>query len=255
MTEPVISKLVDLSISPWSIQRTKQGILWICGGTYGDPLTKIDIDGSKSTLTLDTYIDDICVDPVTDQVYCAPRELDTGIRTVDVHSGKTAQLFTTKAQPYCLNVTTDGNTFIVSTWDKKEVTLYDRKGAILHTLTTVEGPEHITICRYTGNVAISCGSGGVMVMENKDDSVDHIYTYPTNGTIIEAYDAEFDDAGHLLVADRNNTAVHIVDATTGNTLKMIKIDGMPICLTTQQNGDIVLGTIRQKQLLTMEYSS
>ena len=86
LTEPAISKLLDLPFRPWSIQRTKQDIIWICGTRSGDTLTKIDTDGSMTLLKLDTAIHDICVDPGTDHIYCAPMN-DTSIRKVDTHSG------------------------------------------------------------------------------------------------------------------------------------------------------------------------
>ena len=90
-------------------------------------------------------------------------------------------------------------------------------------------------------------------MENKSDRLHLMYTYPTNGTKINAWDAEFDGAGHLLVTDYNNKEVHIADAATGNTLKMIKVDGEPRCLTTQTNGDMVVGIGYPNQLLTIKY--
>ena len=253
-TKTVISKLQDLSIEPWSIQRTQQGKLWI--SEYNSTvLNRINNDGSKTTLTLDTPIKDICVGPVTDQLHCIPySDTDTSIRTVDTKSGKTTKLFTTKTAPFCLNVTSNGHTFIVSTWCKPEVTLYDKNGTVLQTVTTVGNPGHIVVCRSTGMVAIACWEKGVMVMENKGDRLHHMYTYPTTGTSIYATGAKFDDTGHLLVTDSNkNHEVDIADAATGNTIQQIKVDGCPICLTTQKNGDIVFCTSDPNQLLTIKY--
>ena len=250
--EPVISKLVDLSIVPWSIQRQQTDELLVRGLKKDDPLTRINKDGSATTLTLDTPLYDICLDPVSDQLYCTPF-VGTNIKSVDTQSGKTTDLITTKTNPVCLNLTRNGQIFMVGSSDKCEVTLYDRKGTLLQTVTTVRYPFHIAVCRYTGRVAIACGSGGVMVMENKADRLQHIYTYPTTTATINASDAEFDDAGHLLVVDYTTKTVHVTDSTTGKTLKGITVDGLPMSLTTMKNGDIVLGTRDPNQLLNIKY--
>ena len=245
-TEPFIFDSLELPISPQSIQRTQQGTLWIC--EYNTKLlTKINTDGSKKTLTLDTCIKDICVDPVTDQIYCAPFD-DKSIRTLDTQSGKTAKLFTTSSVPHCLNVTNSGNIFIVGINLECQVTLYDKRGSILQTLTIVASPYHIAVCRSTGRVAIACWKRGVMVMEYKADRLHPMITYPTIGTVTAV---EFDDAGQVLVADSKNKTVQNI--ATGKTFKKINLDGTPTCLLAQNsNGDILLGTRYPNKLLTIK---
>ena len=153
-----------------------------------------------------------------------------------------------------MNVTNNGHTFIVGTLNTPEMTLYDRNGTVLQTVTTVYDLEHIAVCRSTGKVAIACGGGGLMMMENTTDRLHHMYTYPTTGTRINATDAEFDAAGHVLVADFRKDEVHIADAATGDTLKKIKVDGYPMCLTTQKNADLAFCTHGPwNQLMTMKY--
>ena len=172
---------------------------------------------------------------------------------MNTQSGKTTKLFITKTEPFCLNVNNKTKTFFVGTRGKAEVKIYDNKGKVLKTVTTVGSPIHIAVCRSTGKAAIACYDKGVVVMDSKFDRLYHMYTYPTNGTTIHANGAEFDGAGHILVADFREDEVHIANAATGNGLKQIKVDGGPRCLFTQHNGDIVVGTLDPNQLLTMTY--
>ena len=96
IAEPVISKLRELPISHVSIHRTQQGELWICEFYSRVPIM-INTDGYITTLALDDniHVYNICVDPVTDQLYCTQAS-DTSIRTTDTQSGKTTKLFTTQ---------------------------------------------------------------------------------------------------------------------------------------------------------------
>ena len=253
----VISKMMDLSILPQTIQQPHQDTLYI-SEFRGNKLAIIDKDRSTKILTLDTPLYDICLDPVSGQLYCAP-DCHTGpsIRTVDTTSGKTTELFTTKTASFCLNVTNNSETLIVGTHDQSEVTLYDKGGTILQTVTTVAPPTHIAVCRSTGKVALACWNSGVMVMENQSGrSLQHMYNFPTDGTTSNASNAEFDNTGHLLVTDFFGKKVYIADVATGNTLKVIAVkddDGNPEYVTTQKNGDLVLCTQYPNKLLTIKY--
>ena len=115
-------------------------------------------------------------------------------------------------------------------------------------------PQRIAVCRSSGNVAVLCGDRGVVVMES---NFQQKYRYKPCETRFDPTDIEFDDAGRLLIAEKEHKSnIHVIDGNDGSSLLMIKLDnGTPLCLTsTTQQGDIniIVGTSRG-ELLTIRY--
>ena len=231
---------IRLHSQPRSVHQTKQGTWWITGSSE---VSSIDKSAKKEVIYKESLID-ICIDPNTDVIYmmCKGSNEINKVYTKAQKSTSSSLVFKTETRAHCINVTNNSSIFIVGTESKPEVKLYNVRGSVLQTVTTVKEPEHIAVCRATGEVAIACTDKGVMVMENNADRLFKLYTYPTNGAEIHAGDAAFDHAGHLLVTDQNTNTIHIADASNGKGLKFIKVDGTPLCLTTQINGNIAVCT-------------
>ena len=177
LKKPVMSKLLDLSYMPMTIQRTRQGTLWILH-TNVKELMSLDKHGSTETLSLDNIALSLCVDPADDHLYCtSTMSTEHGISIVDTKTGKTTTLFVTASASRTVNITTDANTFIVGELEKPTVKLYNRRGTVLQIIQTVDKPLNIAVCRSTGRVAIACGEGGIMVMENNEGTLFHMNTY------------------------------------------------------------------------------
>ena len=109
---------------------------------------------------------------------------------------KTTHIFKVE-DPCSMAVTHNGN-ILVSIRNEPKITSYTSTGTIVQTVTTKQCLQHISACRITGNVAISCYECGVFVM---NDKLQPMFTYPTSGDKIYAWDTTFDSAEHLLIAD------------------------------------------------------
>ena len=245
LADPIISSLMDITGFPLSIQRLRQGTLWFM--LNNDPtynvLRSIDIYGSNRTLKLDVNVIYLCCNH--DQLYCIAAD-DNSIRAIDTRTGKTTKLFDCGVTAKYINITSDGSVFNVGTQDKPEVKLYNRSGKVVQTIQTVDKPFNTAVCRSTGRVAIACNEGGVMVMESKEDNLHHMYTFSSTEDNINAIDAAFDDAGHLLVPGCDNDQIYIADAATGRTLKTINIES-PGFLTVHINSVLVVVSCKEKK--------
>ena len=69
---------------------------------------------------------------------------------------------------------------------------------------------------------------------------------------MSAKDADFDNAGHLLIVSNATKTLYIADSTNGDILKSIPVDNeFPQCLTTQSDGTVIIGNPRF--VLKMKY--
>lgn len=257
IVEPVSSPILSLPFVPCSMQTTNQGTLWV-NEFMSRELTSIDTNGSrkKLKLELDFGVLDICVDKLTDQLYCALE--DFSIRAIDTNTGKTTLLFATEIRPYCLNCTRSGNTFIVGSFSEPEVKLYTREGVLLQTVITLMVPQRIAVCGTTGQVAIACGA--LMVWRLNDDRLHHVLNYKARGNgkgfkDIGIGHVAFDDNGFLFAADYSNRAVHIIDAANCHLGMIFSVDKAIRCLTTRKSGVFVICTDTSRKILAVTINS
>ena len=200
---------------------------------------------------LDVAIADIGVHPTTDEIFCVCCK-DNSIRTIDQVTGKTAVKFQMDVEPEdeasCIAITKD--TILVGFANESKIITFSTKGEIKHTEYIDSAPSaivHIATCPRTGSIAVSFDCRDDIRIINY--GLCEIFTYrgPPNVTDgdnkFSSANANFDNEGHLLIADNGNDQVHIVDAS-GNHLKSISsqtVQGI-YCLTTQQNGDLVVNS-------------
>ena len=244
LTEPVISKVLDLSETPRSIQRMQQGDLWIVVENSKEVICIDTEQRSKKKLKLDISIRDLCQDLTTDELHCIT---NTDIGTLNIKSGKYTKLFDIVSFTH-IKVTSNGSNFVVGGYDKPEIRLYSKRGTLLNSTHTVENTLNIAVCRSTGRVAIACGDGGVVVFESKENKLQHMYTYPSTGGSMYVRDAEFDAAGLILIPDYTHNEIHIANAETGHNLRTIIMDA-PLFLTVQKNGDIAVVSVQETKKL------
>ena len=243
LAEPIISKLLDIPDLPTSIQRTRQGTLWLVQSCSNE-IMSLDVNASTKKLKLDVNVGSLCVGPVDDTLYCSTSR---DIRILDTNKGKTVKLFDITSSPGYINITSDGSTFIVGILNKPEVNLYNRNGKLLQTMRTVGETFSIAVCTSTGKVAIACGKEGVMVVDNQKHNMHHMYNYSTKGGIVSAIDAAFNDKGLLFVPNIAHETIYVADAATGQTVKTINTD-KPLLITVQLNGDLVfVGSTTEKK--------
>ena len=266
---PVFSKLATIWESMSQATRTKQGTFWFC--EYERPfLYRMDDQkGKLNKYKLDVNTRDIFLHPVTDQLYCISSFPDSSVRTVDTRSMRTTKLFSAE-DPFRMAVTRSGHILVTTRFIPK-LTLYTSTGAVVQTVTSMPADiSHISVCRATGNVAVSCRSSGLSVFT---DTLQPIFTYPSD--TIDAWDATFDNSGYILVADYNKT-IHIIDATSGELQKVVLVEngypvcltvttgqlqkvvlvenGYPVCLTVYSNDSVVVCTgDTEPQMISMKY--
>ena len=244
---PTSSQLANISDRMRTVTRTKQGTLWFC--EFDKPyLYRMDKNGSLEKHTLDVAVSDISLHLLNDQLYCISKNT---ICKVDTTTMTSTKMFRADV-PVSMAVTHNGNILVKTSW-KSKLTLYTCTGTPVQTVTNIPSKiQHISVCRATGNVALSCFDSGVSVLT---DQLQTMFTYPTSGYKIDAWDATFDNGGRLLIADYYNKNVHIIDATTGQLQKIVPVEnGSPVCLgATYSNNYVVVCTFHPAQMISIKY--
>ena len=227
LTKPLISELTDLNVRPRSITRLSHaGPMLVCQADSRD-LFQVDTIGFIHPIRLDTSVCDVSTHPLTGHLFCASTE-DNSVRSLDLQNGKTCALFRIKEKPWSVAVTHGGNV-LVGTYRPLTVTSYTTTGAVVDTITCSDNARHISVCKSTGRVAVSCDSAGVMVT---DANLHHMFTFKLPGDVnTKVWDAVFDAKGNLIVADIDKK-IHIADSTTGKIMRTITLQdlGCPNCL-------------------------
>ena len=257
---PTSSRPKDISMQVKSVTRTKQGSFWLC--ERGTPfIYRKSLHGPFTRREHKVTIDDISLHPVDDQLYYISNEFNSVHCMLDTTSMKAYKLFGAD-NPFCIAVTRNGN-ILVKTSMKPILTVYTSTGVIVETLTNMPVLiYHISVCRATGKLAFSCGDSGVSVWSGTDTlPLQPMFKYPTSGEKIpvhvhvNARDATFDNEGCLLIADMCNQKIHIIDATTGQFLKIVPIkNGLyPECITTHSNDSMLVCTSSPPQIVSIKY--
>ena len=243
------------SLNPCSIENFSHGTLCYC--CVAKPFVYlIDKSGNMKKIKLDVSVLDIAIHPTTDVLYslclCENR-----IWATDINTGTSYIVFTTIDAPSCMTFTGDG-TILVGFYMLNKIVNYTLSGDVLKEIDDVQDPLHISVCNITGNIVIAASDSGIQVM-NKDFQTMFVFKGPKEKTpsrkAFYCYDAVFDTDGHILVGDKNNKEVHIVDANSGKHLKTINSDkfGDIRCLCFHKDHGLVVGTDSPNKLVFVKY--
>ncbi|XP_060071386.1 uncharacterized protein LOC132551278 [Ylistrum balloti] len=219
----------------------------------------------KDKRELKVIPDDLCLSPVTGNMWVSTED-DYKIREAGPSEKTPRVRFHSTDLPLSICITRD-NKVMVGT--HKTVTVYTPEGEVVQRTTTdrtkrqmVTFPRHIAQCPMSGNIAVADGDdpewGGddkphVMVMDsnlllqfryrgNKSDSAGK----KKSGPFFDPYDMCFDASGNLIVADRNNRSLLLVNRE-GRYLSTLHVDqARPVAVSLQNENILWVGFDRGK---------
>ena len=246
-----IKEITQLSNIPKSIVVRKDGTICILYNSSPD-LTLVSSTGKTTNLTFDSDMSDIALDPDTDQLYCLNQN-EKDVRILNLMSGKclTKVLFNVQECVSRMAVTGETN-FILGERENPLIHVYTETGVKIQTVECVEVARHITVCPFTGKVAVAVGAKGIEVFDAKYNKL-----AVQCKSIESSTDVQFDAHGNILVGDYYKKTVHVLNAMTGQYIKAIpkyKLPGYVPCIALQDNGELVVGTIgKPNKLLAIKY--
>ncbi|XP_069124774.1 E3 ubiquitin-protein ligase TRIM71-like [Argopecten irradians] len=219
----------------------------------------------KDKRELKVIPDDLCLSPVTGNMWVSSED-DYKIREAGPSEKTPRVRFHSTDLPLSLCITRD-NKVMVGT--HKTVTVYTPEGEVVQRTTTdrtkrqmVTFPRHIAQCPVSGNIAVADGDdpewGGddkphVMVMDsnlllqfryrgNKSDSAGK----KKSGPFFDPYDMCFDAGGNLIIADRNNRALLLINREGRYISTLHEDKARPVALSLQNENILWVGFDRGK---------
>lgn len=207
--------------------------------------------------------DDLSMSPITGNMWVSSED-DYKIR--EAGADKTPRVrFHSTDLPLSLCITRD-NKVMVGT--HKTVTVYTPEGEVVQRTTTdrtkrqmVTFPRHISQCPMSGNIAVADGDdpewGGddkphVMVMDS-NLLLQFRYRGEKNssagkkkGPFFDPYDMCFDASGNLIVADRNNRTLLLVNKEGRYLSTLFEDKARPVAISLQNENVLWVGFDRGK---------
>ena len=205
----------------WAGNYNQMNLLHLISST-GKSLREIQTDRDFTGLS---------VHPTTGKLYVGITG-DNTIASIDTESGRTSDVVQCAIKPDKIIVTRD-NDVLVGTWDDENpVYRYKLKDGLVHRSPENYNLYDIDQCARTNRVVVSCGSDGVMILNNNLTKL-HKFTGLTGGLNIltpkkkfEWRTSIFDTFGNLIVGDYINKKVFILDGYQYKLIQKVPVKDM-----------------------------